>query len=81
MFRDWVNFTRLAWESQQVIALRVMKLAAGGPAAAAEMHLMTMEKLEALAHESGRILLGATHASVIQRYRKRVRANRRRLTR
>ena len=81
MFKAWSNLAMLALESQQVMALRLMKVAAGGPAAAAEIQLMTVEKLEALAHESGRVLLGASHASVVERYRKRVRSNRRRLTR
>jgi hypothetical protein len=80
MFRAWSNLAMLALESQQVVALRLMKLAAGGPAAAAEMNLMTFEKVEALVHESGQILLGATHDSVVKRYRKRVRSNRRRLS-
>jgi hypothetical protein len=81
MFTAWANLAMLALESQQVVALRLMKLAGGGPAAASEASLMTVEKLEALAHESGRIFLGATHASVVKRYRKRVRSNRRRLSR
>ena len=81
IFMVWPNLAMLALESQQVVALRLMKLAAGGPAAATEIHLMTVEKLEALAHESGRVLSGASHASVIKRYRKRVRSNRRRLSR
>jgi hypothetical protein len=81
MLRAWSNLVMLALESYQVVALRLMKLAAGGPASAAEMNLMTFEKLEALAHESGQILLGATHASVVKRYRKRVRSNRHRLLR
>jgi hypothetical protein len=81
MFTAWANFAMLALESQQVVALRLMKLAAGGPAAATEINLMTLEKLEASANESGRVLLGASHESVIKRYRKRVRSNRRRLLR
>jgi isochorismate synthase EntC len=81
MFTAWANFAMLALESQQVVVLRLMKLAAGGPAAAAEINLMTLEKLEASANESGRVLLGASPESVIKRYRKRVRSNRRRLLR
>jgi hypothetical protein len=81
MFTAWANLAMLALESQHVVALRLMKLAAGGPAAAREMNLMTFEKMEALAHESGRMLLGDTHARVVKRYRTRVRANRRRLSR
>ena len=43
--------------------------------------IAAIRSLEALAHESGRIFLGATHASAVKRYRKRVRSNRRRLSR
>lgn len=81
MFAAWANLAMLALESQHVVALRLMKLAAGGPAAAGEMNLMTLEKMKALAHESGRMMLGDTHASMVKRYRTRVRANRPRLSR
>lgn len=81
MLKSWVDLTMLALESQQVIALRMAKLACGGLGATQEMQRMTAEKVEAFAHESGRILLGASNSSVVKRYRKRVRANRRRLLR
>lgn len=81
MFKAWADLTMLALESQQVIALRMVKLACGGLGAASEMQRMTAEKVEAFAHESGQIFRGATNSSVIKRYRKRVRANRRRLLR
>ena len=81
MFKAWADLTMLAWESQQVIALRMVRLASGGSKATEEMQRITTEKIEALAHESGRMFLGATNASVVKRYRQRVRANRRRLSR
>jgi hypothetical protein len=70
----------LALESQQVILLRMARLAGGGATAGAEMQLMTGEKLLAATEETSRLLLGALKDSVIKRYRKRVRANVRRLS-
>lgn len=81
MFKMWADLTMLALESQQVVALRAIKIAAGGAAASKEMQRMTSEKVQALMEESGRMMLGATNASVVKRYRSRVRANRRRLSR
>ena len=81
MFKAWADLTMLAIESQQVIALRMVKLACGGLEATKEMERMTTEKVDAFAQESGQIFFGATNASVVKRYRKRVRANRRRLLR
>lgn len=76
----------LAFEAQQVIALRLAKLAQGGQDAPHETLLMVSEKLMA-AHESGALMLDAAMSGkpglnapeVMQLYRKKVRANRRRL--
>jgi hypothetical protein len=77
---------KLAIEAQQVIALRLAKLAAGGPRAAHEASTMVSEKLAALARAqsmmvraagSGRAGQGAK--SVMAMYLRKVRANRRRL--
>lgn len=83
------DMSRLAWESNFVIALRMMKLATGGQAAANEAQLMVMEKLStanALAVENAFALasgksLHAVGKSSIARYRKEVKANHKRLTR
>jgi hypothetical protein len=83
------NLPRLGFEAQTVMALRIMKLAAGGAAAQRETARMVSEK-GAAAVEAG--LAAATLAAagkkhpaigrkVIGGYRKRVRANRRRLSR
>jgi hypothetical protein len=77
----------LAWEVQQVVALRLARLALGGPDAPHEAALMVTEKMQAL-HESGALLLSAAldgkkHMNapeIVQLYRKKVRANRRRLS-
>src|ERR1043165_4779975 len=45
MFKAWWNIGMLAAESQQVMWLRFMRLAAGGPIASAEAQGMVSEKL------------------------------------
>jgi hypothetical protein len=81
MYRSWINLMMLAAESQQVIWLRTMRLAAGGARAKSEARRMVQEKFVAAGVESGRMVLGATHDSVVKRYRKKVRGNARRLSR
>jgi hypothetical protein len=91
MMQDWLKVGFGLWllggEMAMVIVLRGMKLAAGGPAAAAESHRMIAEKIAAgfalqARAWSGR--LGSTTPAVIDRstryYHRRVRANRRRLS-
>lgn len=78
---------RLGLEASAVIGLRTLKLAQGGAEAQAEAQRMVAEKLQAalalqtLAATGG---LGATPASASARtlahYRRKVRANRRRLS-
>ncbi len=81
MYRSWINVMMLAAESQQVIWLRTMRLAAGGAGAKREARRMVQEKVMAAGLESGRMALGASHDSVVKRFRKKVRANARRLSR
>ncbi len=77
----------LVMEAQQVAALRLAKLAQGGPGAQREAALMVTEKMQAL-QESGLLLLraaldGKKHMNapeIVQLYRKKVRANQRRLS-
>lgn len=78
----------LAVEAQAVVALRMMKFAAGGPAAAIEAQQMISEKLIAAAEvqtkAASAILSGTSHltpARTLAHYRRKVRANRRRLSR
>jgi hypothetical protein len=77
---------QLGLEAQSVIALRMMKMAAGGPAAEAEASRMISEKTQAaldaqmqvgLSAMSGRLDLAPARAIAL--YRRRVRANQRRL--
>jgi len=78
--------TMLAIEAQQVIALRLLKMAMGGPNLHKEAALMVSEKLETMA-EGGHMMVAAALGGkqdlgadkVVQLYRRKVRANRRRL--
>jgi hypothetical protein len=79
MFRSWISLMMLAAESQQVIWLRTMRLAAGGSKAQSEASRMTTEKVMTAGIEGGRLLLGASGDSVVRRYRRKVKANSRRL--
>jgi hypothetical protein len=80
--------TMLAFEAQQVIALRLTKLALSGPAAQKrEARLMVTEKLAAMAEGGAMMAMGAATAKkdlntgrVVKMVRSKVRANRRRLS-
>jgi hypothetical protein len=90
-FGDWAKMAMdsamLAIESQQVIALRLTKMACGGPDVQREAELMVSEKLSAMVDSSqmlmnaaivGQADLGA--GKIIKHYRTAVRANRKRLS-
>ena len=81
MFAPWFNFAMLALESQQVVALRLIKLASGGPFAMDEAQLMVGEKVAAGRHAGERLLAGSSPDAVVSRYRRIVQANVRRLSR
>lgn len=84
MFKAWLDLTMrttmLAFEAQRVIGLRVMKMAAGGPAAGREAERMVAEKGEALAEAATILATGGSPEAVVRHYRTRVRANERRLS-
>ncbi len=86
----WVRLGWDAWslsvEASSVIGLRLIKIAAGGAAGEAETRRMVTEKLDAgLALQAAAMTgaLGLTPlsaaAGTVSRYRRKVRANRRRL--
>jgi hypothetical protein len=85
MIKTWLELATdlalLNLESQRVIGLRLMKLAAGGAAAHSEAQLMVTEKAAAFVEASAALALGSSTGKVIRRYRKHVRANERRLSR
>jgi hypothetical protein len=77
----------LAWEAQSVIALRTWKFATGGDLGGSEFNLMFAEKtaaaLDVQAVMGKSMLDGKAHLAAeraLAMYRRRVRANRRRLT-
>ena len=80
---------RLGWEAQSVIALRLMRLATSGPGSQAEARRMVTEKVAAVVEAQAAVVTatieGAKGHRVAKKalgvYKKRVRANRRRLTR
>jgi hypothetical protein len=85
----WFDAFRFAAEAQGVVAMRLMRIAAGGPKAAKEAHRMISEKLEAFAlaeiaaadaivHGSS---LDVAAARAFAPLRRRVHANSRRLVR
>jgi hypothetical protein len=91
MLNPWVALSfqaaRLGWEAQSVIALRFMRLK-GGSAGQSEARRMVTEKLSALAEAQTAAAIvaikgGNGHAvakKVLNVYEKRVRGNKRRLS-
>lgn len=80
-WKNSMNLTMLAFEAQGVIAQRMMKVAMGGPTVQAELNRMVSEKMVAAARAGIQIATGASQATVIRGYRKKVRSNSRRLSR
>jgi hypothetical protein len=76
----WLASTLLAFESCEVIRLRLAKLAIGDQAADVEARLMVSEKINAMFEASANLMAGASAATVIGRYREHVAANTRRLS-
>ena len=87
----WIGIGMDAWalglEASTVIGLRTLKIAAGGPAATAEANRMVQEKIDAAAELQMLAMtggLGVTAPGATKKalalYRRKVRANRRRLT-
>jgi hypothetical protein len=80
---------KLGWEAQGVIALRMMRLATPSAGSRTEARRMVTEKVTALAEAQAATVAavikgGKSHRvakKVLGVYKKRVRANRRRLTR
>jgi hypothetical protein len=88
----WLALTlqtaRLGLDAQQVIALRLMRLSRGGAAGLAEAQLMINDKMAALGEAHLAAASGALSGDgqklarkVLRVFRKRVRANKKRLSR
>jgi hypothetical protein len=95
-FRLWNNWLSLssqtallALEAQTVIALRCLRVAAGGAPAQSEINRMITEKVQAFGEAQAAAAIGSVGGrsgrhiakKVVGVYKKRVRRNRRRLTR
>ena len=93
MWNSWFALSsqaaRLSLEAQGVMALRLMRIAAGGSGAQSEAQRMVTEKVEAFAEAQAAAAAIAISGGggrrvtkkVLAVYQKRVRGNRRRLTR
>ena len=81
MFLPFFSTVSLAFESGNVIGLRMMKMMSGGLGSHDEAQLMVTEKLSAMLEASASRMCGATAGSVVERYREHVAANARRLSR
>jgi hypothetical protein len=75
----WLAGAMLAFESCEVIRLRLTKFAGAGEDAEHEAHLMVSEKLDAAFEAGASLMAGATPAAIIGRYREHVAANAKRL--
>ena len=64
MFKTWIALTwdaaLLGLETQRVMSLRLIKIAAGGPAAQAEARRMVTEKTAALAEAAATLAAGGS---------------------
>jgi len=80
MFKVWWDIGILAAEAQQVIWLRLMRLAGGGARASTEAQRMVSEKVAIAAPVAAGILMGDSPKKVVKRYSRKVRANKRRLS-
>jgi hypothetical protein len=76
----WFNMSMLAAESQRAMWLRLLKLSAGGPRARSEAKRMVSEKVVAASQATTRLMKGGSANSIVRGYRRKVRANLRRLS-
>jgi hypothetical protein len=80
VYKSWFNMMMLAGEAQQVIWLRTMKLALGGAKAEREAKLMVSEKINSAQVEALKLMMGGSLDSTTKNVRRKVRANRKRLS-
>jgi hypothetical protein len=80
MFGPFYSTVFLAFESGNVIGLRMMKIMSGGSGSHDETNLMVREKVQAMSEAGASLLAGATVSTVINRFREHVAANAKRLS-
>ena len=81
MFKLWYGAAMLSIEAQNVIALRMVKLAMGGKNAHAEASRMVTEKISESIAVAATLMSGGSGHAVLAQVRRRVRSNSRRLSR
>lgn len=79
MWKLGMDMAMLGFEAQGVIAQRMAMFAMGAPGASAEAQRMITEKVFAAGEAAMQIATGASNRKVIRGYRRKVRANSRRL--
>ncbi len=79
-FYPWYPALMLAVESNNVIDIRLRKIASGGVDAADEIRLMVSEKANAAIEAGSMLMRGENSIEVIAYYRKQVAANASRLS-
>ena len=87
IMKAWFEAAQFGADSHSVIAMRLMKIASGGPGATTEAHRMVSEKVAAFAESQGVMMaalmkgtsLDTAAVKAYAPYRRAVRANRRRL--
>jgi hypothetical protein len=79
LFYPWYPAMMLAVESNNVIDIRLRKMATGGVDAVTESHLMVSEKVGAALDAGWMLMRGDSSAQIIDFYRKHVAANAQRL--
>ena len=77
----FTSLMMLAAEANGVVALRMMKLMRGGNGARSEAERMVREKIDAALEATASLMAGASGEKIVHRYRKRVAANAKRLSR
>ena len=80
MFGPFYSTVFLAFESGNVIGLRMMKMMSGSSGSHDEANLMVMEKVNAMFEAGACLMSGGTASSVVDRYREHVAANAKRLS-
>jgi hypothetical protein len=89
LWHAYFRAAQVGWDANVVVAMRLMRLAVGGALAQREAQMMVAEKVAAIAEAQAaattKMLMGAGMAAAAKSasavYQRKVRANRRRLTR
>lgn len=79
MWKLGTDLAMLGIEAQLVIGQRLAMLAVGGPKARAEAQRMVAEKVSAAGDAAVTLALGGSPRKIVRGYRRKVRANARRL--